>query len=229
MNLIHGTTSRREVIFVAISTFALANSVAIGVGSFGGVGGVAGGAVGHGIGLKHGGTSSNNFNLVSKHAGILKFEGSEGGAGIGGGFGGAGVGVASGIGLKHGGKTIQLNMYAQELLAVATLAAVLIACSADGGLGGGFGGHHHHHVDYYAPPHYNFEYKVHDPHTGDEKSQHETREGDVVKGYYTVKEADGTLREVHYTADKHNGFNAEVKRIGHAHHAPVYGYHHHHY
>uniref|UniRef100_R4FNY8 Putative cuticle protein n=1 Tax=Rhodnius prolixus TaxID=13249 RepID=R4FNY8_RHOPR len=112
-------------------------------------------------------------------------------------------------------------------LVLGVLSAVLLACSADGGLGGGFGGHHH--VDYYAPPHYNFEYKVHDPHTGDEKSQHETREGDVVKGYYTVKEADGTLREVHYTADKHNGFNAEVKRIGHAHHAPVYGYHHHHH
>uniref|UniRef100_A0A0K8T5N4 Cuticle protein 8 n=1 Tax=Lygus hesperus TaxID=30085 RepID=A0A0K8T5N4_LYGHE len=79
-----------------------------------------------------------------------------------------------------------------------------------------------HHEDYYAPPHYAFEYKVHDGHTGDVKSQHETREGDVVKGYYTLKEADGTTREVHYTADKHNGFNAEVKRIGHAHHAPVH-------
>ncbi|KAF6212019.1 hypothetical protein GE061_012537 [Apolygus lucorum] len=59
-------------------------------------------------------------------------------------------------------------------------------------------------------------------HTGDVKSQHETREGDVVKGYYTLKEADGTIREVHYTADKHHGFNAEVKKIGHAHHAPAH-------
>uniref|UniRef100_R4FNZ4 Putative cuticular protein n=2 Tax=Rhodnius prolixus TaxID=13249 RepID=R4FNZ4_RHOPR len=82
------------------------------------------------------------------------------------------------------------------------------------------------HKDYYSPPHYMYEYKVHDPHTGDMKSQHETREGDVVKGYYTLHESDGTIREVHYTADKHNGFNAEVKRIGHAQHAPVYGYHH---
>ncbi|KAF6212018.1 hypothetical protein GE061_012536 [Apolygus lucorum] len=78
------------------------------------------------------------------------------------------------------------------------------------------------HKDYYAPPHYAYEYKVHDSHTGDVKSQHETREGDVVKGYYTLKEADGTIREVHYTADKHHGFNAEVKKIGHAQHAPAH-------
>ncbi|XP_073982697.1 cuticle protein 7-like [Rhodnius prolixus] len=99
------------------------------------------------------------------------------------------------------------------------------------GLGGGHGGHggDEHHVDYYSPPHYSYEYQVHDPHTGDVKSQHETREGDVVKGFYTLKEADGTLREVHYTSDKHNGFNAEVKRTGHAVHAPVYGGHHQHH
>ncbi|BET00719.1 Cuticular protein [Nesidiocoris tenuis] len=89
-----------------------------------------------------------------------------------------------------------------------------------GGHGGhnqGHHGHHQgHHVDYYAAPHYEFEYSVHDPHTGDFKSQRESRKGDVVKGYYTLKEADGTTREVHYTADKHHGFNAIVKRIGHA-------------
>ncbi|KAF6212015.1 hypothetical protein GE061_012533 [Apolygus lucorum] len=88
---------------------------------------------------------------------------------------------------------------------------------------GQWGGHgHDDHHDYYAPPHYAYEYKVHDSHTGDIKSAHETREGDVVKGYYTLKEADGTTREVHYTADHHNGFNAEVKKIGHAHHAPAH-------
>ncbi|KAK9511364.1 hypothetical protein O3M35_000032 [Rhynocoris fuscipes] len=106
-----------------------------------------------------------------------------------------------------------------------------------GGLGGGYGGAalgggyggglayggHQEHIDYYAPPHYSFEYSVHDPHTGDVKSQHETREGDVVKGFYTLKEADGTTREVQYTSDKHNGFNAVVKRTGHAvHAAPIY-------
>lgn len=66
---------------------------------------------------------------------------------------------------------------------------------------------------------------MHDPHTGDVKSQHEAREGDKVKGFYTLKEADGTLREVHYEADKHNGFNAVVKRTGHASHPAVYGHH----
>ncbi|XP_073980211.1 cuticle protein 7-like [Rhodnius prolixus] len=113
------------------------------------------------------------------------------------------------------------------MLVLAILAVLSLSASAKlfGGFGGGL---EHGHHDYYAVPHYSYEYKVHDPHTGDMKSQHETREGDVVKGYYTLHEPDGTIREVHYTADKHNGFNAEVKRIGHAHHAPVYGYHHHH-
>ncbi|XP_014254030.1 adult-specific cuticular protein ACP-20-like [Cimex lectularius] len=103
---------------------------------------------------------------------------------------------------------------------------VLAACMAvASALYGGEEGHHEH-VDYYAPPHYSFEYKVEDKHTGDYKSQHETREGDKVKGFYMLKDPDGTVREVHYTADKHNGFNAEVKRVGHAvHHYPLY----HHY
>ncbi|KAG6463548.1 hypothetical protein O3G_MSEX013934 [Manduca sexta] len=86
--------------------------------------------------------------------------------------------------------------------------------------------HHHHHVDYYAYPKYGFEYKVEDPHTGDKKYQHETRDGDVVKGVYSLHEADGTIRTVHYSADKHSGFNAEVHREGHATHV-VYDHHHH--
>lgn len=76
-----------------------------------------------------------------------------------------------------------------------------------------------------AYPKYGFEYNVHDPHTGDYKSQHETRDGDVVKGFYKVAEPDGTYREVHYTSDKHNGFNAVVKKSGHAQHPAVYGGH----
>ncbi|XP_061710162.1 cuticle protein 19-like [Cydia pomonella] len=75
-------------------------------------------------------------------------------------------------------------------------------------------GHH----DYYAHPKYEFEYKVEDPHTGDKKSQHESRDGDVVKGYYSLHEADGTVRIVHYTADKKTGFNAVVTHEGHAKH-----------
>ncbi|XP_061710164.1 histidine-rich glycoprotein-like [Cydia pomonella] len=82
-------------------------------------------------------------------------------------------------------------------------------------------GHH----DYYAHPKYEFEYKVEDPHTGDKKSQHESRDGDVVKGYYSLHEADGTVRIVHYTADKHSGFNAVVTHEGHATHT-VPAHHH---
>ncbi|CAK1604418.1 unnamed protein product [Parnassius mnemosyne] len=76
---------------------------------------------------------------------------------------------------------------------------------------------HHHisedeHVDYYAYPKYAFEYGVNDFHTGDIKTHHETRDGDVVKGQYTVVEPDGSIRTVDYTADKHNGFNAVVHK-----------------
>ncbi|XP_050514935.1 cuticle protein 7-like [Diabrotica virgifera virgifera] len=73
-------------------------------------------------------------------------------------------------------------------------------------------------------PKYEFNYGVKDEHTGDHKSQQEIRDGDVVKGSYTVAEADGTLRTVHYTADDHNGFNAVVERSGHpVHPAPAHG------
>lgn len=67
---------------------------------------------------------------------------------------------------------------------------------------------HHDH----EPVHYSFHYDVHDLHTGDVKSQHETRTGDVVTGYYSLVEPDGTIRTVKYKADKHNGFNAVVDR-----------------
>uniref|UniRef100_A0A182N9I3 Uncharacterized protein n=1 Tax=Anopheles dirus TaxID=7168 RepID=A0A182N9I3_9DIPT len=72
--------------------------------------------------------------------------------------------------------------------------------------------------EYNAYPKYSFEYGVDDPHTGDHKKQWEFRDGDVVKGGYMLKEADGTTRVVEYTSDDHNGFNAVVKKFGHAHH-----------
>lgn len=64
---------------------------------------------------------------------------------------------------------------------------------------------------------------MHDPHTGDKKAQYEHRDGHVVKGGYTLKEADGTTRVVEYIAGPHSGFNAVVKRLGHAHHPAHYG------
>lgn len=91
---------------------------------------------------------------------------------------------------------------------------------SDSGHGGeSDSGHEDHIVDYYAHPKYTYHYGVKDEKTGDQKSQWETRDGDVVKGQYTVDEADGTKRVVAYTSDKKNGFNAVVTKIGKAHHS----------
>ncbi|PSN37977.1 hypothetical protein C0J52_10434 [Blattella germanica] len=77
-------------------------------------------------------------------------------------------------------------------------------------------------VEHYAPPHYEFKYGVKDDHTGDIKEQAEKRDGDRVEGYYKLVEPDGTIRTVHYTADKHTGFHAVVEKSGHAvHPVPV--------
>lgn len=67
-------------------------------------------------------------------------------------------------------------------------------------------------------PKYDYKYGVEDFKTGDHKSHWETRDGDLVKGAYSLREPDGTYRTVTYTADKHNGFNAVVTRSGKATH-----------
>ncbi|KAM3961225.1 larval cuticle protein A2B-like [Aphomia sociella] len=68
-------------------------------------------------------------------------------------------------------------------------------------------------VEEYDPhPQYSYAYDVQDGLTGDSKTQHETRDGDVVQGSYSVVDPDGTKRTVEYTADPHNGFNAVVHR-----------------
>lgn len=61
-------------------------------------------------------------------------------------------------------------------------------------------------------PSYTFAYQVQDQITGDSKSQEETRQGDFVKGRYSLVEPDGTRRIVDYTADPTNGFNAYVQK-----------------
>lgn len=53
-----------------------------------------------------------------------------------------------------------------------------------------------------AYPKYSFNYGIKDPHTGDIKSQAEERDGDVVKGQYSLVEPDGSVRTVDYTAGK---------------------------
>ncbi|KAG5894301.1 hypothetical protein JTB14_015541 [Gonioctena quinquepunctata] len=67
-----------------------------------------------------------------------------------------------------------------------------------------------------AYPKYRFEYGVKDGHTGDIKEQTEERDGDIVKGEYSLVEPDGTVRKVQYEDDGHSGFNAIVTRSGHA-------------
>ena len=67
-----------------------------------------------------------------------------------------------------------------------------------------------------AHPKYEFKYGVKDEHTHDIKEQAEKRDGDKVEGHYMLVEADGTIRTVHYNADKHTGFHAHVHRTGHA-------------
>ncbi|XP_013106426.1 larval cuticle protein A2B [Stomoxys calcitrans] len=61
-------------------------------------------------------------------------------------------------------------------------------------------------------PQYSYNYDIHDPTTGDIKSQQETRNGDVVKGAYSFIESDGFRRVVEYTVDPASGFNAVVHR-----------------
>ncbi|XP_050342372.1 cuticle protein 8-like [Nymphalis io] len=79
---------------------------------------------------------------------------------------------------------------------------------------------------YYSHPKYQYSYSVDDPHTGDHKSQHEIRDGDVVKGGYSLLQPDGSFRKVSYSADDHNGFNAVVQNSGPSHHVYSAQYHH---
>lgn len=76
-----------------------------------------------------------------------------------------------------------------------------------------------HQIEAHSPAQYDFSYSVNDPHTGDVKEQHESRQGDNVQGQYSLVEPDGQRRTVQYTADAYNGFNAVVHRDGASHHA----------
>lgn len=80
-------------------------------------------------------------------------------------------------------------------------------------------------VEEYDPnPSYSFAYEVQDAITGDSKSQHEVRNGDVVSGQYSLVDPDGTKRTVDYTADPLNGFNAVVRKDPLVHAAPAVAY-----
>ncbi|XP_066994992.2 cuticle protein 19 [Anabrus simplex] len=112
----------------------------------------------------------------------------------------------------------KLNMQTVQFLAAFALLAVATAYPTLSHLGGhndiGAHGLDEKNIDYYAHPEYKFNYAVHSPHSGDIKNQWETRDGDVVKGSYSVVESDGSVRTVNYSADKHNGFQAVVNQGG---------------
>ena len=61
---------------------------------------------------------------------------------------------------------------------------------------------------------YRFGYSVADTTTGDSKVREEERDGDVVRGSYSVADPDGRIRTVTYTADALNGFQAQVTYDG---------------
>ena len=63
-------------------------------------------------------------------------------------------------------------------------------------------------------PQYNFGYSIADTLTGDSKTREESRDGDVVRGSYSVADPDGRIRTVTYTADAVNGFQAKVTYDG---------------
>ncbi|XKL66070.1 hypothetical protein PGB90_009490 [Kerria lacca] len=69
------------------------------------------------------------------------------------------------------------------------------------------------HEEYYDEhPRYAYEYSVNDDYTGDHKRQYEERDGDVVKGQYSLVEPDGSVRIVDYVADWDTGFHATVSK-----------------
>ncbi|XP_039965948.1 larval cuticle protein A2B-like [Bactrocera tryoni] len=66
--------------------------------------------------------------------------------------------------------------------------------------------------EYDPHPQYKYSYDVQDAVSGDSKTQVEERDGDVVRGEYSLIDADGYKRTVQYTSDPVNGFNAVVNR-----------------
>ncbi|XP_017075167.2 uncharacterized protein LOC108110582 [Drosophila eugracilis] len=68
----------------------------------------------------------------------------------------------------------------------------------------------------FTPASYSFNYAVNDESTGDIKEHSETRDGYVVRGFYSLVDPDGYKRTVTYTADDVHGFNAVVNRVPYA-------------
>ncbi|KAI5645262.1 insect cuticle protein domain-containing protein [Phthorimaea operculella] len=63
-------------------------------------------------------------------------------------------------------------------------------------------------------PNYSYSYGVADGSTGDVKAQWEEKDGDTVKGHYSVLEPDGSMRTVDYSVNPKTGFQAVVNNNG---------------
>jgi hypothetical protein len=87
------------------------------------------------------------------------------------------------------------------------------------GGGGGHGGHGGGGYGKKAQP-YHFQYYVKDDYTYNDFGQTEKSDGKTVYGSYRVKLPDGRTQIVTYTADHENGYQANVKYEGTAHHPP---------
>ncbi|XP_052566586.1 cuticle protein 21 isoform X2 [Culex pipiens pallens] len=66
--------------------------------------------------------------------------------------------------------------------------------------------------DYDHNPSYQFGFDVKDDEFTNYQNRKEQREGNVIKGSYSVVDSDGFIRTVTYTADPKEGFKAEVSR-----------------
>ncbi|KAL0840629.1 hypothetical protein ABMA28_015828 [Loxostege sticticalis] len=66
--------------------------------------------------------------------------------------------------------------------------------------------------DYDPHPSYQFGFDVNDDQYTNYQNRKEQRDGDVIKGSYSVVDSDGFIRTVTYTADPKEGFRAEVSR-----------------
>ncbi|XP_049865816.1 cuticle protein 8 [Pectinophora gossypiella] len=66
--------------------------------------------------------------------------------------------------------------------------------------------------DYDPHPSYQFGFDVNDDQYTNYQNRKEERDGDVIKGSYSVVDSDGFIRTVTYTADPKEGFKAEVSR-----------------
>ncbi|XP_032583335.1 uncharacterized protein LOC6613159 isoform X1 [Drosophila sechellia] len=74
----------------------------------------------------------------------------------------------------------------------------------------------HQEPEVFPPASYSFNYAVNDENTGDIKEHSETRDGYVVRGFYSLIDPDGYKRTVTYSADDVHGFNAVVNRVPYA-------------